>query len=526
MYTPRLIGVGACSALVVAAIAAAGAGASTGRALAGSVCVGTRPACLATIQAALDAARDGDTIKIGPGTFAGGIAIDKNVHLKGSGASATVISGGGPVLTIGVMGAPSEPTVWISGVTITGGVNTANLALGGGVYVPASSGGLGATVTITDTVVTGNRAAPATSIPSRLPCGAACPFARGSGGGIDNAGTMTLKNVQVTNNAAGSAVASDADGGGVMNERQATLVLVKSVVSGNVARVTPPNGRFGEGGGVFTRAGSTLTIDRSSVNGNSVEFSTSFPADVPDGVAAQAGGIKIGGDESTLVAIRNSTIMGNSVLASSSGGDLTAFGGGVDDDGALTLSDSTISDNLLSATGVGSVFLDSGGIEVEGPATISNTRLTGNSVTATAPTGTALAQAGAILTATDQAVTISDSLVGGNIAKSTTSTGEAFVQGAGILNAGTLELRSVQVSNNDGSALGPSGSAQGGGIWNSAFPDGPLVQLTLQDSNVTRNSLTASGGLATQGAGLYTTFPVTLTNSRISRNSPDDCFGC
>ena len=42
-------------------------------ALAAELCVGgPQPGCHATIQAAVDAAQDGDTIRVGPGTFAGG----------------------------------------------------------------------------------------------------------------------------------------------------------------------------------------------------------------------------------------------------------------------------------------------------------------------------------------------------------------------------------------------------------------------------------------------------------------------
>jgi hypothetical protein len=149
------------------------------------------------------------------------------------------------------------------------------------------------------------------------------------------------------------------------------------------------------------------------------------------------------------------------------------------------------------------------------------------SVTANAPTGTALAQAGAIFTASDQLVAIRDSLISGNGARSTTSTGAALVEGAGVLNAGLLELRSSEVSDNKGDATGPSGIAQGGGIWNSTIPDGPLVQLTLRGSGVTRNTLSASAGLAIQGGGgVYTTFPITLTRSLIAKNAPDNCFGC
>src|SRR5213596_2450186 len=163
----------------VAALALAGAGSATSAVAAATLCVGGS-GCFSTIQAAVDAAHDGDTITIGPGTFAGGISIDVSVTLKGAGAAATTISGGAPVLTIGVADAATEPTVAIKGVTITGGVAVSNPTdpagtrdFGGGIEIPwAADGGTGATVTISDSVVTGNRATPTTTIPSN---GAQCP---------------------------------------------------------------------------------------------------------------------------------------------------------------------------------------------------------------------------------------------------------------------------------------------------------------------------------------------------------------
>src|SRR4051794_34834980 len=46
---------------------------------------------------AVAAAHSGDQIKLGPGTYAGGIAINLSVNLVGAGAGKTVIRGGGPV---------------------------------------------------------------------------------------------------------------------------------------------------------------------------------------------------------------------------------------------------------------------------------------------------------------------------------------------------------------------------------------------------------------------------------------------
>jgi hypothetical protein len=90
-----------------------------------------------------------------------------------------------------------------------------------------------------------------------------------------------------------------------------------------------------------------------------------------------------------------------------------------------------------------------------------------------------------------------------------------------------LTLRHTSVSDNSGTASGPTGSASGGGIWNGSAPDGPpLTQLALVDGEVTQNTLQARPGLLVQGGGLFTTEPVSLTTSEITRNVPDQCFGC
>ena len=228
-------------AACVALLGAAGVGLVAGSAAAaGTLCVDlSKPGCFATIQTALNAASDGDTIQIGRGTFAGGITIDKSIQLVGAGASATIIRGGGPVVTIGDLTGATTPTVSIRRVMITGGVTHSSLgggnaiAAGGGVDIPGPAGGFmtGAIVTISDSVVTQNRSSPLTTMAG--PCGRRafgfCSFALG--GGIDNAGTLTLTNTQVTDNIAGStpsdpSVATDASGGGIYSHPGATLTLL------------------------------------------------------------------------------------------------------------------------------------------------------------------------------------------------------------------------------------------------------------------------------------------------------------
>jgi hypothetical protein len=91
-----------------------------------------------------------------------------------------------------------------------------------------------------------------------------------------------------------------------------------------------------------------------------------------------------------------------------------------------------------------------------------------------------------------------------------------------------LTLADDTVSGNSGTATGPTGVAQGGGIWNGTDLTGPPVQLTVQNSTVTRNSLTGSHGVTLQGGGLFSAPPATVTvrASVIAANVPDQCAGC
>ena len=97
----------ALTAMLVVAAASAAAVTPVARA-AGTLCVGSKPGCFATIQAAVNAAHEGDTITVAPGTYAGGVTIDVSVNLIGAGSNKTIIQGGGPVLTIGQQGGPER----------------------------------------------------------------------------------------------------------------------------------------------------------------------------------------------------------------------------------------------------------------------------------------------------------------------------------------------------------------------------------------------------------------------------------
>jgi hypothetical protein len=492
---------------------------------------------------ALAAADDGDTIRIGPGTYDGGVTIDVSVKLVGAGAGRTIIRGGGPVLTIGEFGASTEPIVSIDGMTITGGITRSSpeslpftgqegvFAAGGGVEIPPNadfSGG--ATVTIANSVISGNRVAPSDTAPFGPPCpDGPCPFAFAGGGGIDSWGALTLRNSTVSDNRVGSAsglstLASDAAGGAITSSL-GPLTIEGSVLHGNQATATGPNGRFAEGGAI-SASGGTLSIGGSWLTDNSAALAASLPTSVE--LLANGGGIHIASNVS-VAAISNTTISGNSVTMTNRVGDAEAFSGGVhvDLDVAFTMSNSVVAGNSVrSATLAGSsgnAEGDSGAGEVLG--TISNTRVTGNTVTVTSAAGDATALAGAFI----DTGSIANSVISDNHVHASSPSGTVFAAGGAlVVDEPGLTLRNSKVSGNTIAANGTGGSAQGGGIFDAPIADGPPGgALTLLNSGVTGNALSGSPGVARQGGGLYiANKPLTLTSSFIASNSPDQCFGC
>ena len=139
--------------------------------------------------------------------------------------------------------------------------------------------------------------------------------AAGDGGAVLNAGTLTLTNSDVVNNAA-------FNGGGISNRQ--TLTLIDTNVSNNASS----NG----GGGVHNSAGSTLDVTRSTLRGNS---------------AIGGGGIQ--NNSGGAVTLRNSTLSGN--IASGGGGAISNLSG------TLAIENTTLTDNTASGNpGGGGIF--------------------------------------------------------------------------------------------------------------------------------------------------------------------------
>ncbi|RYD19668.1 MAG: hypothetical protein EOP88_18095, partial [Verrucomicrobiaceae bacterium] len=85
----------------------------------------------ATIQAAINAATDGDSIQIYAGTFNEAVTINKDIDLTGSGAGATTINSAAQVISITSTGSGST----VKGLTVSGGTRGFNLSNTSGILL-------------------------------------------------------------------------------------------------------------------------------------------------------------------------------------------------------------------------------------------------------------------------------------------------------------------------------------------------------------------------------------------------------
>jgi hypothetical protein len=178
----------------------------------------------------------------------------------------------------------------------------------------------------------------------------------GPGGGIANEGTLTLAGSAVSGNVAGSALKYSGKGGGIYNV--GTLTLTDSTVSGNAAGA----GEYeGHGGGIYSCAGianpATLTLTSSTVSGNTTGDTPGAPGD--------GGGIYTCG----AATLTSSTVSGNATrdFAVDGGVVVRGHGGGIAG-GPLTLTNTIIAGNRAgsSATDPTADCSDSGAVASQG----------------------------------------------------------------------------------------------------------------------------------------------------------------
>lgn len=313
------------------------------------------------------------------------------------------------------------------------------------------------------------------------------------------------------------------------------------MVPGNNARAVAPAGRFAEGAAIwagvpdFGPGGNTgrdaLVIKDSVIAGNVGTLTSNFPSLTGGNLLDQKANGVVLVASATSATVQNTLFAKNKVVATDLNGEPSANDAAMIVTGdSLIMTNSVISGN--QAITKSATAADTGGagsaLEVDGGGTISHTRITGNFSSMVSPHGAALTGGALAIFGNSSRLTVRDSTISQNAVAAHSSTGSAGVTGAGVFNTGLLTLINDDLSGNSGTAVGPAGIAQGGAIWSGTDFTDPPVQLTLQHTTVTRNSLTGSRGIKVQGGGVFSTPPasVILTDSRIALNIPDQCVGC
>ncbi|MGA6970861.1 MAG: right-handed parallel beta-helix repeat-containing protein [Candidatus Binatus sp.] len=403
---------------LVAAIAVVASRASTAVAGKLSVCASGCP--YSSIQAAIDAAKTGDTITIAPGTYTETLSIlsptaAKQLTLQGSGAFNTIVNGDqlGMVLEV-----DTDYDVTISGVTFTNGEALA-------------------------------------------------------AGGILNHGKLKLIDVTVTQNVGQEAA------GGIANDIDGRLTLIRCTVTDNVATFPPPP-----------------------------------PPPYPPPVAVAAGaGLRNFG----IASLTDTTISGNNIVGTGGGG------GGIENQGELEVTKCSIVDNHTTEDSLaGGGGLDNNrmtSVRDTPIMIVKNSVISGNS----AATGGGIQNLGGSLSVTaSQILANSASLTGGGLYNGYEAKGELIaspiagnvsgVDGGGVANdRGKLTLTVSPIEQNQ--AVSTTTGQKGGGL--AVF--GGTVRLTR--SRVTQN--TASGPIGGLGGGIVITDDgrLTLERSPITGNT-------
>ena len=276
-----------------------------------------------------------------------------------------------------------------------------------------------------------------------------------NGGGIANWGTLTLTNTSVSNNTAGF---QGSGGGGIFNSGE--LTLKDSTVSGNVALAfsvrysSGPSG--GMGGGIYNTETGRAAITNSTISRNK-----SYSLAIKDDTFA-GGGINNKG----TMSLTNSTLSGNSA----------PYGGGISNSGTMSLTNSTLSGN-----GAGSA----GGISNSGTISLTNSTLSGNGAY----------HAGGI--GNGGTISLMNCTLSGN---------KTYTFGGGINNGGMISLTNSTLSGNSAN--------YGGGINNGGI-------LILSNSTLSDNSAHYDGGgIRNDDHGI-----LNLRNTIIANSKGGDCIG-
>jgi hypothetical protein len=315
------------------------------------------------------------------------------------------------------------------------------------------------------------------------------------GGGIDNAGLLTVVNARISDNTANGGTRDYiGSGGGIDNT--GVLSIANCTVSGNSATggISLEDGNISSGGGIENTG--KMSVTDCTVSGNS---------------ATGGGGLEVdsigagGGIENTgVLSIAGSTISGNSVTGGYSiyqaGGN--ASGGGIDNTGTLSITGCTVSGN--SATGgasysylIGGTHFPEpggngigGGISNSGMLSVNNSTLSGN---------TARGGGGSYIgNGSGGGISNSDAL---SLANCTISGNSAANSGGGIADTGTASISFMTAADNSANS--------GGGIAIIAGSPASVVTIDsiYQDPQGGNVSLAAGGSFVSSGYNIFSDAP-------------------
>lgn len=316
---------------------------------------GTQADPFCDIMDAVNAAVDGDTIHLGPGTYFENVVIDEDLELIGTGGQeVTILDGGANGSVVYVL----DAAVTLTGLTLTNGTGTPDAyqySFGGGLLAQSTVGGdLLPRVTLTSCQVSGNLA--------DYGGGLACE-------GSSDDGLIELIDSLVAGNAAfgGGGIHGGSSGGRRPFDCQwmfSSIVLTNSSVTGNTAS--------GSGGGIqagrVSAAGSAISENLAGTGGFSYQgggldvFDATLTNTVVERnilVTGQGGGICIaaGGAECfppTSLSLVNVKVTDNQAPY---GGGIVAF-----TNQHATLTNLTLSANVsTSGNVVGGLFLEATG---------------------------------------------------------------------------------------------------------------------------------------------------------------------
>jgi F5/8 type C domain len=429
------------------------------------------------------------TLLQGPITFSDATGT---TTVTGPGATVAAVSGDSKTRVFNIY---AGATVVISGLTIIDGNQTTpdanGIVSGGGI----SNAGM---LTINNSTISGNTATAPTE----------SDFDNGDdawGGGIVSTGPLTIVNSTLNSNSAVGGVGyfgGRASGGAIACF--APLLLSGDTFTNNSALGANPSqdgerGGAAAGGAVY--ATDTVTMTSTTISGNYATGGNAPPTYSADSSGGASGG---GVFAEQSLTITGSTITGNSATAGVSGLDSGstggATGGGVYAGGTLTITSSTVSTNTAKVIGYYNANLSAGGgVYAGGNATVWQSNIDDNTLIGGAPEfGAARADVNAL--------------------------------GGGLYVGGMLDLQQSSISQNSNTCSypvfgQPGGASEGGGLYTAG--GGTIRSSTIANnsaaggvgySDANNDYFPASGGDGA-GGGVYSAGNLTITDSTIALNS-------